>query len=44
MHGGEYTVSKTLVLTADDSGNEKRARAVLGEPPGEKVLFREACI
>jgi hypothetical protein len=39
MHGGEYSVSRTFILSADDSGNE-------GDPirycaaQGEKVVFR----
>ncbi len=39
VHGGEYTVSKTLVLTADDSGNESEP-VRYSAAPGEKVLFR----
>ncbi|MGO9111084.1 MAG: right-handed parallel beta-helix repeat-containing protein [Thermoguttaceae bacterium] len=39
VHGGEYTVSKTLVLTAEDSGNESEP-VRYSAAPGEKVLFR----
>jgi hypothetical protein len=39
IHGGEYMVSRTLTLAAEDSGNVD-APVVYSAKPGEKVRFR----